>query len=172
MSRPPSASGLYRADIPVTDWATVRKWVLDRDSHKCRQCGVNIANEVDHIWPRRLGGTDHIDNLRAICGPCNKAKGGRVPFWGGTDEQLHTACEVLEKRIQQIEIELNEVQLEIAGRAFEHGKPYWAALMVASSVSHLETRRLRLSRLRQFGQLSAAAQSVVVRGETPGGDAA
>ncbi|NBR07971.1 MAG: HNH endonuclease [Planctomycetes bacterium] len=35
------------------------------------------ATTVDHIIPRRLGGTDEPDNLVASCTRCNYSKGGR-----------------------------------------------------------------------------------------------
>lgn len=56
-------------------WLRARRYVLTRDGHRCRVCGVP-ATEVDHIWPRRLGGSDEPDNLRAICRSCNLRKGG------------------------------------------------------------------------------------------------
>ena len=32
----------------------------------------------DHIFPRSLGGSDDLDNLRLLCRPCNSKKGARV----------------------------------------------------------------------------------------------
>ncbi len=34
--------------------------------------------ELDHIHPQSLGGAHTVDNLQAMCGPCNAAKGGRI----------------------------------------------------------------------------------------------
>lgn len=109
MSKRPSPSGLHKGDDPVTDWATIRIWVLNRDEHICQTCKVNVAGEVDHIWPRRLGGADHIDNLRAICGPCNKAKGARIDLAAATRSQLVLARNALRARIETIEAEYNDV---------------------------------------------------------------
>jgi 5-methylcytosine-specific restriction endonuclease McrA len=47
-------------------WGRARRFVLDRDRHRCRICG-RPATDVDHIWPRRLGGSDHPGNLQALC---------------------------------------------------------------------------------------------------------
>jgi len=65
----------------------IRPFVLARDGYRCqiRLPGVcaNLdgkrlpANrlEVDHIHPRRRGGSDHPHNLRAACIPCNRHLG-------------------------------------------------------------------------------------------------
>lgn len=74
--------------------------VYVRDNWTCQYCGVQITPktedqrsgryapwidgpngsfdaiwlELDHIVPRKLGGDDSVDNLRAACTPCNKRK--------------------------------------------------------------------------------------------------
>jgi 5-methylcytosine-specific restriction endonuclease McrA len=63
-------------------WRRVRVVVLERDGHLCqirgRRCELN-AGEVDHIIRPEDGGAWYDpDNLRASCGPCNRARGGRV----------------------------------------------------------------------------------------------
>jgi 5-methylcytosine-specific restriction endonuclease McrA len=57
-------------------WKTQRLIVLRRDCYICSYCG-EPANEVDHIQPRVLGGTDDLDNLVAACRRCNAMKGKR-----------------------------------------------------------------------------------------------
>ena len=68
-------------------WDKLRKLVLQRDKHLCQPClakrRVTPATQVDHITPKAKGGTDDLDNLQGICGPCHEAKttiesGGRV----------------------------------------------------------------------------------------------
>jgi 5-methylcytosine-specific restriction endonuclease McrA len=49
--------------------------------------------EVDHIYPRRAGGSDDITNLQLVCPRHNRSKGGKVmkrkkstdsgPHWTG-----------------------------------------------------------------------------------------
>ena len=34
--------------------------------------------EIDHIIPKKDGGTDHADNLQLLCGHCNRVKGRRT----------------------------------------------------------------------------------------------
>lgn len=61
-------------------WRRLRKYILERDNYlcKCDDCVslglIRMANEVDHIIPLSLGGTDDEDNLRAINKECHKKK--------------------------------------------------------------------------------------------------
>lgn len=100
-----SPSGLFRDGTPVTDWPSIRLWVLDRDGRLCQMCLIRTATDADHIWPRRLGGSDHISNLRAACGPCNKAKGDRVDVSTASHEDLHFSVLALDARIKALQIE-------------------------------------------------------------------
>jgi 5-methylcytosine-specific restriction protein A len=54
----------------LRDWYRIRPVVLARDRHICQFCG-QYATTVDHITPRSAGGTDELDNLRALCTPCH-----------------------------------------------------------------------------------------------------
>ena len=58
-----------RAEIPNS----LRRRILERDSHRCVYCGAP-ATHVDHSVPRALGGTDHPSNLASACEPCHKQK--------------------------------------------------------------------------------------------------
>jgi diadenosine tetraphosphate (Ap4A) HIT family hydrolase len=63
-------------DISGTD----RYEVLKRAGFRCELCGVSAderALEVDHILPRRHGGTDDRTNLQSLCYKCNANKGAR-----------------------------------------------------------------------------------------------
>ncbi|GAA2850220.1 hypothetical protein GCM10010472_04100 [Pseudonocardia halophobica] len=59
------------------DWQKIRKFVLERDGHRCGYCG-QPANTVDHIVPKVRGGTDDPQNLRAACDHCNYSKADRA----------------------------------------------------------------------------------------------
>ena len=59
---------------------TARYEVLRRAGFRCDLCGISAeerALEVDHIVPRRHGGTDDLSNLQALCYKCNANKGAR-----------------------------------------------------------------------------------------------
>jgi 5-methylcytosine-specific restriction endonuclease McrA len=58
-------------------WKNKRLSILQRDGYECYLCGGQ-AEQVDHVIPRVAGGdVFDDDNLMAICGRCNRAKGGR-----------------------------------------------------------------------------------------------
>lgn len=67
--------------IVVVEWRTIMKNVrniqtvlLKRDGVQCSICGKRLTDEnmcIDHIFPRGLGGSDNLDNLRLLCRECN-----------------------------------------------------------------------------------------------------
>jgi len=59
---------------------SLRYEILKRAGFRCELCGIPAderAIEVDHIVPRKLGGTDDLTNLQALCFKCNANKGAR-----------------------------------------------------------------------------------------------
>src|SRR6516164_9949252 len=59
---------------------SLRYEVLKRAGFRCELCGISAderAIEVDHILPRKHGGTDERTNLQALCFKCNANKGAR-----------------------------------------------------------------------------------------------
>jgi HNH endonuclease len=65
-----------------SDWRIVRVRILERDSYVCRYCGA-AADSVDHVVPRRKGGSHDDDNLVAACRMCNSRKQHRTPDEAG-----------------------------------------------------------------------------------------
>jgi diadenosine tetraphosphate (Ap4A) HIT family hydrolase/5-methylcytosine-specific restriction endonuclease McrA len=70
----------HRRSAPGDISGSVRYEVLKRAGFRCELCGVpadEAALEVDHIIPRRHGGSDELTNLQALCWRCNANKGAR-----------------------------------------------------------------------------------------------
>ncbi|MFD5599192.1 HNH endonuclease [Leucobacter sp. NPDC058333] len=71
-----------RRDRLPKDWPQIRAAILERDGHRCQQCGRH-GTHVDHIDP----GDDHRpSNLQTLCAPCHwrksRAEGGRAVHKG------------------------------------------------------------------------------------------
>lgn len=70
----------------------LRAAVLERDGWRCVRCGwrpgdpvpqkngraLYRALELDHIYPKSLGGPDSFDNFQVLCTSCNASKGATV----------------------------------------------------------------------------------------------
>ena len=58
------------------NWQKLRPVVLVRDGWLCRVCGrpAGKSAHVDHIVPKRQGGTDELDNLQTLCQSCHSRK--------------------------------------------------------------------------------------------------
>lgn len=68
----------------------LRAQILARDGHcqcpgcpRCyggrHPCAVTYDLQIDHLIPRSRGGATTARNGRAMCGPCNRYKGNRMP---------------------------------------------------------------------------------------------
>jgi len=52
--------------------------VFDRDGRICRYCGSDEEPlHIDHIIPRKLGGTHDLENLQVLCKACNLRKSSK-----------------------------------------------------------------------------------------------
>lgn len=112
-------------------WPAIRQFVLERDGHVCVDCG-SPADEVDHRWPRRLGGNDHSDNLAAVCGPCNKAKGGTALVEFLTAANGQAAADQLKARVEALLDEL--VSLANCSLDLGHESAFTALLEAVESI--------------------------------------
>jgi ATP adenylyltransferase len=64
-----------RGHRPIS--GSIRYEVLSRAKFKCELCGISADEksiEVDHIFPKSLGGQDDLTNYQALCYSCNAAK--------------------------------------------------------------------------------------------------
>lgn len=71
-----SRRSALRDNGSTSQWRKIREIVIRRDAGTCQRCG-QPGKHVDHIVPRRLGGTDELSNLQLLCVQCNLSKGGR-----------------------------------------------------------------------------------------------
>ena len=63
-----------RRRLTSAEWRRARAAALRRDRHRCVQCG-RVAEEVDHIRPRAMGGEVYaLSNLQSMCKSCHKRK--------------------------------------------------------------------------------------------------
>jgi len=67
-------------------WRHLAKWFLQRnplcvDPFGTHAGKVVAADVVDHIFPRKRGGTDDVSNLQALCYRCHSTKTAK--FDGG-----------------------------------------------------------------------------------------
>lgn len=75
-AEPPPASSQVEPAVERRS-LSVRKrfFVLKRDKYRCVLCGASgVPLEVDHKIPAARGGSDKLDNLQALCIPCNRGK--------------------------------------------------------------------------------------------------
>ena len=72
--------GTARARGYGKQWEKLRVIVLAEEP-LCRECDAvgrtEPATDVDHILPKRQGGTDKRENLQGLCHSCHSKKTGR-----------------------------------------------------------------------------------------------
>lgn len=73
----------YHVKRPLPELKLTRRTIFARDDYTCQYCGYRGKDlTVDHVIPRRLGGSDDWENLVTCCRKCNLKKG---------DKPLHQA---------------------------------------------------------------------------------
>ena len=71
----PEISGVEYQRGELFDYE-LREYLLFKFDHRCVYCGAEgVPLQVEHIVPRRRGGTDRVSNLTISCAPCNQGKG-------------------------------------------------------------------------------------------------
>ncbi len=51
-----------------------RETVMARDGEKCVRCNSQEFLQIDHIFPKSIGGTNALTNLRVLCRSCNAGR--------------------------------------------------------------------------------------------------
>ncbi|TIL38607.1 MAG: HNH endonuclease [Mesorhizobium sp.] len=58
--------------------------IARRQKYKCAECGISIKGkgkqQVDHIMPIALGGSNWPANLQILCAACNQMKNAKHPI--------------------------------------------------------------------------------------------
>lgn len=53
-------------------WQEIRPLVLERDGHRCRECGATEQLHVHHVRKWQPGDLHEQDNLVTVCEPCHR----------------------------------------------------------------------------------------------------
>lgn len=91
-----------KSDVPSARKKAIKK----RDGYKCQYCGSKFDEEeleVDHIYPRSMGGSNHPQNLMTLCSDHNRKKLDSLDYFKD-DEGMF-------KMKENIEIFVKETQL-------------------------------------------------------------
>lgn len=86
-------------DIPTKDCRRRRRYFMWRRWPWCGYCGKLLAaNEatLDHIYPKRWGGTRRPHNVQILCVRCNNTKGGEIY----SQEDLQALADLLRERLE------------------------------------------------------------------------
>ncbi len=68
----------YHVKRPLPELKLTRRTIFARDDYTCQYCGYRGKDlTVDHVIPRRLGGSDDWENLVTCCRKCNLKKGDK-----------------------------------------------------------------------------------------------
>jgi HNH endonuclease len=96
--------------------AATRQLVRERAGNRCEYCGLHqdhspvAALHVEHIIPRKHGGSDAADNLALACIDCNLRKGtnlaGYDPATGQLTELFHPRRQLWHEHFEWRGIEL------------------------------------------------------------------
>lgn len=80
LPRPSVVRLSWYISVPYKRILLTRKNIIRRDGHTCQYCGdTRGAMTVDHVIPKRFGGSDSWENLVCACAHCNNRKGDRLP---------------------------------------------------------------------------------------------
>jgi len=71
---------VYMVKRPRPHKKLTRFEVFNRDEYTCQYCGCQTKElTLDHVIPRRGGGSHTWENVVSACIPCNRRKGGHAP---------------------------------------------------------------------------------------------
>ena len=78
-ARPAKRATAAQRGYTSAAWLRTRRQVIARDGGICQACGRPVTMEagdahIDHIIPKRDGGTDALDNLQLLHRSCHSKK--------------------------------------------------------------------------------------------------
>jgi hypothetical protein len=97
----------------------VRRFVRERAEHRCEYCQLHqddsplAALHIEHIRPRKHGGTDGEENLALACIDCNLRKGSNLT---GIDPETGAVTVLFHPRQNSWETHFEWKGLHLAGR--------------------------------------------------------
>lgn len=90
----------------------VRAFLLAKWNGSCAYCdATEVPLDIEHVRPRRYGGSDRVSNLVLACAPCNQLKGTRR-----IEDFLNDQPSRLEKVIAQLRRPLQDIAVMNATR--------------------------------------------------------
>lgn len=69
-----------RNSVSGSDWVwfPTRLAIYHRDGDRCLACGSRRRLSLDHVKPRRRGGSNRPTNLVTLCMRCNRMRGAQL----------------------------------------------------------------------------------------------
>jgi hypothetical protein len=98
--------------------ADTRRLVRSRAGNRCEYCGLHkdesplIPLQVEHVLPKKHGGSDHLDNLALACIDCNLHKGTNI---AGLDPETAKLTPLFNPRKQDWDEHFLLIEVEIHG---------------------------------------------------------
>jgi hypothetical protein len=102
---------LGEAKVTETDSGVIsgrlRAEVLNRDNSRCQMCGKTVAKDgvklqIDHKVPQDWGGLTVLENLWALCEPCNNGKRNHFASYDPDEMEALLAIEPVHERIAHL----------------------------------------------------------------------
>ncbi|MGW9375192.1 RNA-guided endonuclease IscB [Streptomyces xanthophaeus] len=103
----------------------IRTFLLATWHRSCTYCGTSgVPLNIEHVRPRRHGGTDRVTNLVLACVPCNKAKGtlSVEEFLGDRPERLQKVITQLRKPLHDAGA-MNATRYQLVNALSQTGLP-------------------------------------------------